>query len=94
MRKKSQNYVSTKDWSSCSWKTILPRTKVSKNHKILRNQGFSFLDNCSVNGEAVKHEIWDQITSVRTGYEAEVSSFSPSSERTIDERLTLQTSAF
>ena len=80
MRKKSQNDVNTKDWSSCSWKTILPRTKVSKTHKILRNQGFSFLNNCSVKGEAVKHEIWDQV--VRTDYEAEVWRVSPSFERT------------
>ena len=78
MRKKSQNDVNTKDWSSCSWKTILPRTKVSKTHRILRNQGFCFLRNCRVNGIAVKHEIWDQITSVRTDYEAEVLSVSPS----------------
>ncbi|XP_044169332.1 probable allantoicase [Acropora millepora] len=31
MRKKSQNDVNTKDWSSCSWKTILPRTKTTGN---------------------------------------------------------------
>ena len=88
MRKKSQNDVNTKDWSSRSWKTILPRTKVSKTHKLLRNQGFSFLNNCSVKGEAVKHEIWDQV--VRTDYEAEVLRVSPSFERTTN----LQTSAF
>ena len=61
---------------------ILPRTKVSKTHRIIRNQGFCFLRNCGVNGEAVKHEIWDQITSVRTDYEAEVLSVSPSFEGT------------
>ncbi|XP_015749499.1 PREDICTED: allantoicase-like, partial [Acropora digitifera] len=41
MRKKSQNDVNTKDWSSCSWKTILPRTKLSpdKLHQFTELEG-------------------------------------------------------
>ncbi|XP_044182141.1 allantoicase-like [Acropora millepora] len=41
MRKKSQNDVNTKDWSSCSWKTILPLTKLSpdKLHQFTELEG-------------------------------------------------------
>ncbi|XP_044171610.1 allantoicase-like [Acropora millepora] len=41
MRKKSQNDINTKDWSSCSWKTILPRTKLSpdKLHQFTELEG-------------------------------------------------------
>ncbi|XP_074614432.1 allantoicase-like isoform X1 [Acropora palmata] len=40
-RKKSPNDINTKDWSSCSWKTILPRTKLSpdKLHQFTELEG-------------------------------------------------------